>query len=239
MDIIQTNVLYKNYYYDPYITINLSHLENSNRLITGEKINDATFYESVKRNSVTISRIAAMHGHIDVIKYLYQNKFLIHSYLYNDAANYGHLECLKYICENIFLINFKEYVCDDAASNGHLDCLAYAHSKKYPWNHNTCYYAARNGHLNCLDFLHKNGCKWNINTLIVALQNKRINCIKYCMNNGLLLLPSDKDYIKNFDKFYKIIKKIINQRNYKRYLMLFCPIFPKDILDMIIKKIEF
>jgi len=74
----------------------------------------------------------------------------------NLAAVNGHLDCLKYLYEKG--CPWDRFTCNLAAVNGHLDCLKYAHEKGCPLNRLTCVYATTNGHSNCLEYAHKNGC---------------------------------------------------------------------------------
>ena len=50
------------------------------------------------------------------------------------AAMNGHLEVLKYLHEKG--CEWNEYACTNAAMNGHLEVLKYLHENKCPWDPN-------------------------------------------------------------------------------------------------------
>lgn len=65
----------------------------------------------------------------------------------------GHINCLKYLYENGY--KWDEYTCSFAAKYGHIDCLVYAHENGCKWSVWTTRYAAKYGKLDCLIYAHE------------------------------------------------------------------------------------
>jgi len=70
------------------------------------------------------------------------------------AALNGHLDCIKYAYENGCKLHALSIIM--AAMNGHLDCLKYLHEKGCPWG-GTALVAAARRHLGCLKYAESNG----------------------------------------------------------------------------------
>ncbi len=140
--------------------------------------------------------IAAKHGQLDCLKYLYENSrewdFDIEYFRYERIAR-ERLECTnKNDCD------WDIRACTEAARNGHLDCLKYLHDIGCPWHEHTCEAATAHGHLDCLKYLHENGCPWNSSAFKYGFEYKRVKaedcdyewgdrielCISYAFENG-------------------------------------------------------
>jgi len=65
------------------------------------------------------------------------------------AALNGHLEVVKYLRK--LGISWNEDTCSNAAKNGHLELLKGCRANQCPWNKYTCCFAAQNGHLELLN----------------------------------------------------------------------------------------
>ncbi len=76
--------------------------------------------------------------------------------LCSNAALHGHLEVLKWARENNY--SWDELTCEYAALNGHLDVLKWARKNGCRWSEETCISAARNGHLEILKWARGNRC---------------------------------------------------------------------------------
>ena len=79
-----------------------------------------------------------------------------------DAALHGHLEVVKYLRK--LGISWNEDACSNAAKNGHLELLKWCRANQCPWDEWTCAFAAGNGHLELLKWGRANQCPWNKRT---------------------------------------------------------------------------
>ena len=103
---------------------------------------------------------AALHGHLSIIKWLYENGFTcFSSKSCNNAALNGHLEILKYLAS--IGCRYKSYACKCAAENGHLECLKWLHENGCQWTKTTTKAAYTNGHNECFQYAIDNGCYWD------------------------------------------------------------------------------
>jgi len=105
---------------------------------------------------------AALHGHLEVMKYLRQLGISWNERTCAMAAKNGHLELLKWARAN--QCPWDAWTCAYAAMNGHLELLKWARANQCPWDEWTCALAATNGHLELLKWARSNGCRWNKQT---------------------------------------------------------------------------
>ncbi|AVK76689.1 Ankyrin repeat domain containing protein [Pandoravirus macleodensis] len=151
---------------------------------------------------------AAVHGHLDVIKYAHENGCPWHYGVCSAAEAYGQVDCLRYAhgagC-------YWRGECDEAAGNGHTDVLRYAKEKGLGRGEFACHYAAagghvdtlryacengwetcsatptyaaRRGHLDVLKYVHESGGDWECDTVWGAASGGHIDCLDYLLKNG-------------------------------------------------------
>jgi len=167
------------------------------------------FENDCEWDELTTSR-AALGGHIDCLKYAHENGCDWDESTTSKAAENGHLDCLRYARENG--CPWDEWTPAKAALNGHLDCLRYARKNGCAWDVGTTNDAARNGHFNCLRFAHKNGCEWGKYTAFVAAWGGHLDCLRYLIENGCPYDTKNKyivEKVKQVTKDIQISKNII------------------------------
>ena len=98
------------------------------------------------------------------------------------AAGYGHLEVLKWAWENG--CEWNERTCMHAAMNGHLEMLKWARENGCPWDESTCAYAAMYNHLDVLKWARENGCPWDSYTCRYAALYDHLDVLKWAQQNG-------------------------------------------------------
>lgn len=104
-----------------------------------------------------ICSIVAARGDLNSLKYAHLHGFELCDIA--EAAEGGHLECLKYIFENGGRKHTRASYF--TASGGHLECLKYLYECGNGFWPGSCEMAAINGNLDCLKYLHEHGCKWS------------------------------------------------------------------------------
>jgi hypothetical protein len=77
-----------------------------------------------------IHTLAAMGGHVEVLKYAHQNGWAKETC--SLSAGMGHADCLQYARENG--CPRDRWTCKRATLKGHLDVLIYAHEDGCPWD---------------------------------------------------------------------------------------------------------
>jgi hypothetical protein len=129
-----------------------------------------------------LSRIAAIHGQLQVLQFLHEDGYPLDVIICYWAAKGGNWRCLQYAHEHGFV--WEATTCSIAADGGHLDCLQYAHEHGCPWNAGTCSYAAYSGHLDCLQYAHEHGCAWCSETCFEAAEGGHLDCLQYAHEHG-------------------------------------------------------
>ena len=104
--------------------------------------------------------MAAMLGHLDVVKWLHEHRAEGFSGFALDlAASKGHLEVVKWLVDHG--ANRSSCAFDMAASGGHLDALKWMHGRRFPCTKEAMDGAAANGHLDVVRWMYENrteGC---------------------------------------------------------------------------------
>ena len=132
---------------------------------------------------------AAYFGHLDVIKWLYEEKHL--SFPENPrsvlAHSCGHLDVLQYVLTIIPVATgaLETWACYNASRRGNVECLRYLHAHGYPWGSDTLSSAAEKGHLECLKYAYENGCPWNEYCLLHAATYGNLDCLRYAHEQGM------------------------------------------------------
>lgn len=161
---------------------------------------DMDYYYDEFEHYEEIYNIVAGEGYLNILTYLYNNKFGIEfaKQIFDEneiadgalwsgrtvcaAAKNGHKHILEYLRDNS---SWRDpYPTYYAAVNGQLECLKYLNENGYHWDSNTCSHAARGGHLNILIYLHENGCPWTKHTCEEAARNGHKDCLMYAHQNG-------------------------------------------------------
>jgi len=125
--------------------------------------------------------VAALNGHLEVVKYLRKLGIPWNVGTYSNAAKNGHLELLKWCRAN--QCPWNEMTCSLAALNGHLELLKWCRANQCLWNELTCSHAASNGHLELLKWCRANQCPWNVVTCFNAALNGHLELLKWCRAN--------------------------------------------------------
>jgi len=128
---------------------------------------------------------AAYNGHIEVVKWLHENrKESCTTYAMAWAAANGHLEIIKWLHENR-----KEgcttYAMNYAASNGHIEIVKWLHeNRKEGCTTHAMNWAASEGHLEIVKWLHYNrteGCTKL--AMKYATENNHLEIVKWLQEN--------------------------------------------------------
>jgi len=137
-------------------------------------------YEDEDLNGEDFCFYAAAYGHIEILKFLHENKSYISGWVFGGAAKYGNLECLIYLTEIGYKIDtYFDFGFDYASRYGKLECLRYLHEKGYPWSSETCKSAAAYNNLKCLKYAIENGCPYDEQAFECAIRNENLECLKY------------------------------------------------------------
>jgi ankyrin repeat protein len=134
-------------------------------------------------------RLAASHGHLDVVKYLHKA-----------AQSPGFISA-----KNNYAIRY-------ALKNGHVDVVNHIISAK---NNQSIRYASENGHLEVVKYLHKNGADitaQNNYALRFATENGHFEVVKYILSHvkccGVNIHADDNNAFRRASKngYFKIMK---------------------------------
>lgn len=99
-------------------------------------------------------------------------KLPLHEDVINIAAENGHIDILKWLKEN--KCPWTDQVCAYAAANNHLVVLKWLAENNCPWNVWAYAWAAENGHLKVLKFLKEKGCPWSYYSWWISAHSVRV-----------------------------------------------------------------
>ena len=74
------------------------------------------------------------------------------------AAIHGHLDLIKWLCGEG---DCPMDVMQCAAIGGNLELVRWLRGEGYPWGRHTCYQAVNKGHVEMLRWVRANGCPWD------------------------------------------------------------------------------
>ena len=162
--------------------------------------------EQVDLKGFTAAILAAMMGHLEVVKYLHMSGCnLEHAdkdgyTVVSVAAQNGHLEVVKYLgahgCQLDQGTKDGYTAVILAAQHGHLEVVTYLQSAGCDLNkvanngYSACILAAMEGHLEVVKFLHLSGCNLEksdqdgYNACILAAQDGHVDIVKYLHTAG-------------------------------------------------------
>lgn len=143
---------------------------------------------NVKGCSNRVLRAAAEGGHLDIVKWLYENGTEIQPGFANNATNTaatnGFLDVVKWLQENTSE-RTTTLAIDGAAANGHLDVIQWLHeSHDAGCTSFSMDQAAADGHLDAVKWLHVHcteGC--SATAMNLASINGHIDTVKWLHNN--------------------------------------------------------
>ena len=158
---------------------------------------------------IQISDIIVKKGHLECLKYIFENNYKLSIEISDLAAENGHFECLKYLHQNSFVCNKKTTFL--TIKNGHLECLIYLHQHNCHKNDDNyvydkfCDVASKNGHLECLKYLVENHFPYDNMTTLRAGQYGHFECLIYIHQKGCFL-HEDICYYASLNGHYKCLK---------------------------------
>lgn len=144
---------------------------------------------NVKMRDLFPINFAAIHGNLDIIKFLtesnpeeqYCNKNAM-----DYAATFGHLDVVKYLHQNR-TEGCSKNAMDKAAEYGHLDVIEFLHENRTEGcTKKAMDKAVRFGYLDVVEFLHENrkeGC--TAEAMDIALRNNNRRMVEYLYENHL------------------------------------------------------
>lgn len=157
---------------------------------------------------------ASKNGHINIIKWLYKNKYnyevINASMAVSGAIQYGNLNNVKWLIEHNFKYNKEDVYM--AGTFNRVNILKYLlEEKNCEWDEYLYNYAAKNGSLNVLKYLYKYSYNdlsmptWSSSTISSAAKNGHLKIIKYlrkknCPWNEYTIIQAAIDSNYNFQK---------------------------------------
>lgn len=140
----------------------------------------------------SVCALAALHGHLDVIKYGRKHGCIWDETTCNHAARGGHFDILKWVRENGCPWDGKTYM--SAATCGNMEILEWAWENGCPWRSvsspmTVSEVFARDGNLEMLQWVHERGCPMTEYVAIFALQRCDYDMAKWAIENGCPVEP--------------------------------------------------
>lgn len=127
--------------------------------------------------------MAAKNGHINILKWLRENEYVISFDASDIAARSGQFAVLEWLHQNMSeFTHWRSHTYAAAALGGHFDILKYLHKTctfRCPWDESTCANAALIGRLDILIFAYDNGCPMNNHAYSLAASNGHLHVLKW------------------------------------------------------------
>lgn len=160
---------------------------------------------------------AAQCGSLEVVRYLHEEKKIpVTSTTLNVAVENGHLDLVKYLMDQ--KITVQHDLAISAASSGNVDVLKFVHERGLPWTtgqYKNIYTAAISSNsVACMKYAFENGCPLpatDLQTICrAAVDHNALDCLKYAREIGCDWNASDSFtglcYIAMTNGFFEVFK---------------------------------
>jgi len=163
-------------------------------------------YRLLQRRTYRYCKLAAKHGSLTIVKYLWYALLPnddhdindvydvnnVYDDIFNEAIANGRMKIIKWIhrsrsrSRSISISIPGKQSCTQAAGAGQLEILKYLRSvhPKYPFDSNTFAEAAKCGKFEMAVWLRENDCPWNESTCAGAAEKNNLRILKYLRENG-------------------------------------------------------
>ena len=139
-------------------------------------------YELNKRLTGQEYIFAALNGHLPCIKFLHDCKCCWLPGVAQKATELGYWDCLQFAVENDCPVDNR--LMRTAASTGRLDYLDYLYRNGGKLTEDCMSAAASSGHLSIMQYLHTNEVPWNTYIPQTAAYKGHLDCLRYAMEHG-------------------------------------------------------
>jgi hypothetical protein len=143
-------------------------------------------YEHEEGNiwDATTCKLAARHGLLDALAFLYEHGCPWDKRCCESAADASHLPCLQYAHEHG--CPWDEDVLLTAVTASNMDAVRYAHGNGCPWHISACTVAVKyhQDPLECLQYAYEHGCPWNADATTAAARMGKLEALQYLHEHG-------------------------------------------------------
>jgi hypothetical protein len=177
--------------------------------------------EGLSWKDKTFCWLAALEGHLPVIKWAIENEYPFNPYnCMLSAIDLKKIDILYFFKELGY--SWNSQMCSVAACEGKLEMLKFLKKQLCPWDEETCSLAALEGHLDILEWAFKNECPVNEEVIENAFKNGHQNCLDFALKNNF---PTpigfkQKDILATDEKVS--LKCLICEKNQKAVVFLPC-----------------
>lgn len=154
------------------------------------KIGDLNKIKELYESGADLSNLSYLHkaiknGHLNIVKYLFNNFDLkFHDYALVNASN-THLELVQFIFENsIIKIKVANIACSNAVSKGKTRIVQYLHKKGanlFKMKFIDVFTASRDMHFEVLYYLLQN----DVNVYLHIFENRKFTLMNYCKQKDM------------------------------------------------------
>ena len=145
---------------------------------------------------VRVFNKAARGGHLHVLEWIFEEKYIYMSGIYKCAVEGGHVNVLQWARKKRIWSDNGRDDCDYslsyiAAREGDHATLEWLRNNDFDWERDTCSGAASGGHLETLKWLRAEGCEWGSSVYTCAAENGNLPILKWASENGLTTENTD------------------------------------------------
>ena len=97
---------------------------------------------------------AALHGHLDVLKWLHSHGGKLNQHIFDASAESGNIEMMEWLKDNN--CEWGMETCVGAVKSGQLEVLEWLRENNCPWDETTCITAYTLGHIDILEWISNN-----------------------------------------------------------------------------------
>lgn len=141
------------------------------------------YFRSMREYDTSIPYPAALHGQLELLKWMKEHSWFNKFVCVRGAAEGGHIECLKWLLE--VRCSFTECTFSDAARGRSVEMLEFLLENECPFDQVACVKSAAKGcSLESLKWLKGKGCSFNKETFSLTIIKGDLEVMKRLLNNG-------------------------------------------------------
>eukprot|EP01117_Protostelium_nocturnum_P013338 TRINITY_DN4968_c0_g1_i1.p1 TRINITY_DN4968_c0_g1~~TRINITY_DN4968_c0_g1_i1.p1 ORF type:complete len:392 (+),score=128.58 TRINITY_DN4968_c0_g1_i1:147-1322(+) len=137
----------------------------------------------------SICSLAALNGHLDVIKYARSIGLSWNAQTCSCAAERGHRNVIEWARQNN--CKWDAQVCESAAQGGQWEMLKWLREEGAPWDERVCSAIGIKGNLEMLKWAKNNGAPWDKSTTTSLAGSGNVEALKWAVDNAAPFVKED------------------------------------------------
>lgn len=141
-------------------------------------------YKSIQ--DISECELATKRGNLEILIWLHTHGYECKINNYIIAARHGYLFIIKYLYKNKIYINDNDekIICAAASYGNHLTTLKWLHKHNFKWDYNVVARAAENNNFEIIKYAIEHNCPTNKSIILAACSSGNLEMLKYLLEHN-------------------------------------------------------